>query len=121
MVADYPTAYRGHPGLAALAAIPTTWDDTKFLDGKVGEFVILARRSGAEWYVGAMTDAKARTLAVPLGFLGPGSFTAESWFDDDTSKHGLSHRLTKVITADKLTLELRAAGGALVRLVPFKQ
>jgi alpha-glucosidase len=120
MVADYPTAYRGHPGLAVLAAIPTMWDDTKFVDGKVGEFVILARRSGAEWYLGAVTDTKARAIAVPLGFLGPGSFTAESWFDDDTTKHGLGYRRTNVVATDALTVDLHPAGGALVKVAPVK-
>ena len=70
MVADYPSAYRGHPGLPVLAAVPTTWDDTKVLDAKVGEYIIIARKSGTEWHLGAMTDGKARTIHVSLRFLG---------------------------------------------------
>src|SRR5262249_28163833 len=74
MVADYPSAYRGHPGLAVLAKVPAAWDDTKFVAGSVGEFVAVARRSRDVWYVGAMTDGRGRELQVPLRFLGPGQY-----------------------------------------------
>ncbi|MBO0798707.1 MAG: glycoside hydrolase family 97 catalytic domain-containing protein, partial [Blastocatellia bacterium] len=46
MVADYPEAYQGHPGLKILAKIPTSWDDTRFLSGSVGEYIVIARRRG---------------------------------------------------------------------------
>jgi alpha-glucosidase len=120
MVADYPSAYRGHPGLPVLAAIPATWDDTKVLDAKVGEYVVIARRGGTDWHLGAMTDGKARTLAVPLGFLGPGRFSAESWVDDAAAEHGLTRRAAGVAAGDTLTLDLPAAGGAYVKLAPAK-
>ena len=56
--------------MPVLAAIPTTWDDTKVLDAKVGEYIVIARKSGTEWHLGAMTDGKARTIHVSLRFLG---------------------------------------------------
>jgi alpha-glucosidase len=118
MVADYPTAYRGHPGLPILAAIPTNWDDIRVLDAKVGEFVIIARRNGKVWYIGAMTDRNARNLRVSMQFLGPGRFTAEVWFDDMTAKYGLSRREVSVTAMDELILNLQDAGGAYLRLVP---
>ena len=117
MVADYPTAYRGHPGLPVLAAIPTTWDDIKVLEAKAGECVVIARRSGREWHVGAMTDGTARTVRVPLRFLGPGRFASASWVDDATAKFGLTRREVKVSETDTLTLDLDAGGGAYVRIV----
>jgi alpha-glucosidase len=118
MVADYPSAYRGHPALPVLAAIPTTWDDTKVLDAKVGEFVMLARRSGAIWHIGAMTDGTARNLKVPLRSLGPGRFAAEEWLDDEVAKHGLSRKDSTFNGGDELTLRLQRAGGAYVKLTP---
>jgi alpha-glucosidase len=121
MVADYPSAYRGHPGLPALAAIPTTWDDTKVLDGKVGEYVVIARRSGREWHIGAMTDGKARTVQLSLRFLAKGQFDVELWHDDERAKHGISRRGCLVTAADGLTLDLAAAGGAYVKLVPSNE
>jgi alpha-glucosidase len=118
MVADYPSAYRGHPALPVLAAIPTTWDDTRVVDAKVGEYAVLARRHGTAWHIGAMTDAKARTLMLPLQFLPPGQYRAEIWHDSAAAKHGVSRREVKLSRASALKLDLHAAGGAYVRLVP---
>jgi alpha-glucosidase len=118
MVADYPSAYRGHPGLPILAAIPTTWDDTKVLDARVGEYIVIARRSGATWYVGAMTNEKKRTFDVPLGFLSTGRFSAEIASDDDSAKHGLSISKQTVRLSDTLKLKLSSGGGSMARLVP---
>jgi alpha-glucosidase len=62
--------------------VPATWDETSVLDGKIGEHVVVARRSGEEWFVGAMTDApRGRD---PLGFLGGGAFDATIWADTPT-------------------------------------
>jgi alpha-glucosidase len=117
MVADYPTAYRGHPGLPVLAAIPTTWDDITVLEAKAGECIVIARRSGREWHVGAMTDGTARKVRVPLRFLGPGRFAAASWVDDANAKFGLTRREEKVSETDSLTIDLDAGGGAYARIV----
>jgi alpha-glucosidase len=114
MVADYPSAYRGHAALPVLARIPTTWDDTRVLAGKVGEYVVIARRSGTDWHVGAMTDSKGQSLRVPLSFLGSGRYAAELWVDDDAAKHGLSWRDTEGTAADALTVNLAPGGGAYV-------
>jgi alpha-glucosidase len=118
MVADYPTAYQGHPALAALVKIPTTWDDTKVLDGKVGEFIVIARRSGDAWHVGAMTDRQARTLKAPLQFLGPGQYRVEEWHDDGAAPYGIARRDAQTSAADELVLKLAASGGAYVKLTP---
>lgn len=120
MVADSPSAYAGHPALPVLVEIPVTWDDTRVLAGVVGEFVAIARRQGDTWHVGAMTDRKARTLRLPLDFLGLGRFTAELWVDDAAGKHGLARREAVLTAADELTLNLQAAGGAYLRLTPAK-
>ncbi len=118
MVVDYPTAYRGHPALPVLAAIPTTWDDTRVLDAKVGEFIVVARRSGTDWYIGAMTDRQPREFAVPLGSLLKGQYQANIVADDATAKSGVSMRKQMVTDRDALRLILSPAGGSLVRLSP---
>jgi len=120
MVADYPSAYRGHPALLVLAQIPTTWDDTRVLDGKVGEYAVIARRKGVDWHVGAMTDRNSRKLKLPLQFLGSGHFAGEIWTDDSGAKHGLSHRNVTLAAADELTIDLGAGGGAYLRFSPLK-
>jgi alpha-glucosidase len=116
MVADFPTAYRGHAGLLILSAIPTTWDDTKVIDASVGEFIVIARRSGSAWYVGAMTDRSERELPVPLGFLPEGRYQAEIVTDDETARNGLSIRKQPVQASDAIQLKLTSGGGALLRI-----
>lgn len=64
-----------------IASVPTTWDETVGLDGRVEEYVSIARRKGDTWYVGGMTDWNARTLTIDLGFLGEGAYTAELFRD----------------------------------------
>ena len=117
MVADYPSAYRRHPALPVLVQIPSTWDDTQVLHGRVGDWVAIARRSGDDWHVGAMAGPQARALTLPLGFLGPEEYTAEIWRDDSQAKQGLSSRVATVTAAEKLNIDMAAAGGAYIRFV----
>ncbi len=118
MVADYPSAYRGHPALPILAAIPTTWDETRVLDAKLGELIVIARRSANVWYVGAMTDGQARTLSLPLTFLSIGPHRAEEFVDDESVSTRFAIREESVTSATHLQLSLSPAGGGLVRLTP---
>ena len=79
MLSDMPSAYEKEPAaLELLAAVPTTWDETIGVDGRIGESVVVARRKGDEWWLGAMTDWTARTIEVPLAFTGGGSWEARS-------------------------------------------
>jgi len=121
MVADYPSAYRGHPALPVLAEIPVTWDDTRCPAGSVGEYVVIARRHGDDWWVGAMTDRKPREVEVSLRFLGPGRYRAESYADDPEGKHvhRLTRRIEEVGARDALKLRMGPAGGHLTRLAPI--
>jgi alpha-glucosidase len=120
MVVDYPAAYRGHPGLAMLVKIPTSWDETKFLAGKVSEYVVLARRDGVDWYVGAMNGLKGRDIDVPLRFLGTGRYRAEVFADDLEKKtaYHLVQRTEEVTAGDTLRVRLEPAGGYMVWLTP---
>jgi alpha-glucosidase len=118
MVADYPSAYRGHPALPLLVSIPTTWDDTRCLSGAVGEHVVIARRAGEQWWVGAMTDRRARDVSIPLDFLGGGRYRALVHRDDLATPSRLSVQERDVTAADTILASLAPAGGALVHLVP---
>jgi alpha-glucosidase len=119
MVADYPSAYRGHPALPILAQIPTTWNDTKVVDGMVGEFIIIARRQGSTWWIGAMTNREPRTLRIPLNFLGTGRFRSEIHSDDLTAPYHLARQTADIEPNDALTVSLVPAGGSLIRLSPI--
>lgn len=118
MAADYPSSYRGHPLLPVLVAIPSTWDDTRCLAGRPGEFIVIARRNGSEWWVGAMGGRNARQVEVPLEFLGPGRFRAEVLRDDPAAPRRFARSEERVGAADVLRAAMAPAGGLLIRLTP---
>ena len=113
--ADHPSHYRGQPGTDFLKLVPTVWDDTRVVDGVVGEHVAIVRRHGKRWFLGALTDRNPRDLAVKLDFLGPGSWIAKVWKDapdsDSVGEH-LANEERAVSSADTLKLHLARAGGA---------
>ena len=81
MLCDSPTNYLREPECTRfIAAIPTVWDETRVLDGRIGEYIVTARRKGSTWYVGGITDWTPRDLKVDLSFLG-GSRKAEIFRD----------------------------------------
>jgi alpha-glucosidase len=123
MLSDSPTAYRGEPGAEFLKVVPATWDETKVLDGKIGEYVVIARRHGADWFVGAMTD-DARKISIPLGFLGTGAYDATVYADTrDTAtvptRLGITPARLEGRSARPLELSLAAGGGAALHLRPI--
>jgi alpha-glucosidase len=120
MLSDMPTAYEGEPdALDFLKAVPTTWDETVGLDGKIGEWALLARRKGSLWWVAAMTDWSRRTVEAPTAFLDGGAWEATVWTDGpNADKVGSDYRrtTTAVTSGQPLMLELAPGGGAVVRL-----
>ena len=88
------------------------------IDGKVGSHVVMARRRGAAWYVGAMTDS-ARTLTLDLTFLPAGTFTLESWEDGpNAARNAMDYvrRTRKVTRADRVELRVAPVGGYAARI-----
>jgi alpha-glucosidase len=123
MAADLPEHYEGHPAFEFIAQVPATWDETRVLHGAVGKMITVARRHGAAWYVGSLTDESARTLDIPLDFLGDGAYTATIYADAPetdlrTNPTALDIQTRTVTDADTLTLHLVGGGGAAIRLVP---
>ncbi|GAA3703605.1 glycoside hydrolase family 97 protein [Sphingomonas cynarae] len=117
-VADTPDAYRGQPGLDFLAAVPATWDETRFLTGSIGESIAIARRRGDRWYIGAMTDT-ARRMTIPLSFLKPGRHGVRLW-GDGAAPTDVAASSSTVQADDTLTLDLAAAGGAAAIIAPLR-
>ena len=118
MMADAPSAYAGQPGLDFLAAIPTTWDETRVVTGVIGERLTIARRRGTTWYVGTMNDGQARVVAIPLRFLGAGRFAVESYSDDEHAVPAALHRRFIVTATDVIQARLAPAGGQVMRIRP---
>ena len=111
----------GFEGVELLKALPSTWDEIKFIDGYPSSHAVFARRKGADWFVGGMTD-KARTAQVALSFLAEGvSYEADIYRDGDTGSAAapgaLSIKETKTLTRkDTLSISMRQAGGFAVHL-----
>ena len=81
MVSDYFEAYKNQPGFEFIEKAPIVWDDTKVLSGEPAKFVVIARRNGNKWCVGAMTNWDTRDLEIPLSFLGQGDYEAQVFAD----------------------------------------
>jgi alpha-glucosidase len=115
MLADNPTIYmREQESTDFIAAVPTTFDQTVALDGSVGNFISMARRKGATWYAGAMTNWSARDITVDLSFLGEGSYKATIFEDGVNAGRDATDYTRKVITVtakDKLNVKMASGGG----------
>ena len=122
MLAESPSEYeRELESMEFLKAVPVVWDETRALDGRVGSHVVMARRRGAEWFVGAMTNDTARTVTLDLSFLGAGSYTLDAWVDGiNADRNAMDYRKeSKTVTSgDKIEVKLARGGGyaAILRL-----
>jgi alpha-glucosidase len=118
MVSDYPKAHEGVPGFDFVKQVPTTWDDTKVLDGTPGEFVVIARRKGGQWFVGGITNEKERTLQVPLSFLEKGSYRMTVYSDRPDVKwnpNSIQVERKELTNSDMVSVRL-APGGVAVSI-----
>jgi alpha-glucosidase len=122
-VTDDPEHYHNQPGLDFLRVVPTVWDETKVLDGAVGEHIVIARRSGKRWFVGGMTADEPYTYKLSLGFLGGGLYKAHLFLDPVSPKatyESVDESARTVAAKDTLTLPMRLAGGAALYFEPVK-
>jgi alpha-glucosidase len=123
MLADLPENYAGQPEFQFLKDVPTDWEDTKVLNGAIGEYITTVRkgRNSADWFLGSLTNEKARTLEVELSFLEKGAkYEAQIYADaagtDETHNPGEVTVTKKTVTSkDKLTLTLGGSGGTAIR------
>ena len=113
MLADTPSYYLREPEVMEfLAPVPTVWDETKVLDAKMGDYVVVARRKGREWYIGAMTDWTARTLDLDFSFLPPGNFQMDSYEDGpNADRRGNDYKKRKSDVNKNTRLKINMAGG----------
>lgn len=117
---DFPSQYQGEPEIEMFGRVPTVWDETRVLHAVPGESVAIARRSGREWYVGAITNASARTLDLPLDFLAPGvTYRATIYRDDQPTLVAVETQ--EVTRATTLSATMLATGGYTAWLEPIDQ
>jgi alpha-glucosidase len=109
------------PELEFYDHVPTVWDDTKVVHGSIGEYAVIARCSGSEWFIGGMNSGEVRSLKVPLKFLKPGKkYTAYIYYDDPSVKTRTHVGIKKQsVTSDSvLDFAMGEQGGMAVRIVP---
>jgi alpha-glucosidase len=120
MLADNPTAYKKEQeSTTFIAKVPTVFDETVSLDGKVGDYVALARRKGDTWFVGAMTNWNSRDLTIDLSFLGEGTYEAEIFNDGinaDRDATDYKREVVRVTKGDKRKVTLAPGGGWAARI-----
>ena len=121
MLCDSPSNYmREKECLEFIAGVPTVWDETKGLCGEVGKYIAMARRSGDEWYVGAMTDWTSRELVLDLTFLPEGSYEVEI-YRDGANAHRIARDYKKEVVElpsdRKLPVKMAPGGGFAAKIV----
>lgn len=111
---DQPSAYQGEPEIEFFDKVKTVWDETKVLDGQVGKYITVARKTGKDWFIGSITNNQARKITVPTAFLEKGKkYIVKSFQDDDTiqTRTKVAVKEQKIKGGDVLTFDLKASGG----------
>lgn len=125
MAADTPEVYARYPGpMQFIRDVPTDWQDTRVLNGEIGDYVTIARRprDSNDWFLGSITDENPRTLTVKLDFLDARrTYTAQVYRDGPTAtyttetRHDVAIETKRVRKGDTLSLVLAPGGGQAIR------
>ena len=121
---DLPNVYKGEKELDFWKYCPTVWDESKALQGEIGEFVVQARRSGDDWFVGAMTGLQARDITINTAdFLQKGKKYRVEIYNDDpalNTRTKVSSTVQTLKAGKVLKLHLQPSGGAALRFILVK-
>lgn len=122
MLSDSPSNYiKEQECTDFIVKIPVVWDDIKVLTGKVGDYLLLARRSGKEWFVGALTDWNSRNFDLDLSFLPAGNYEMDIFQDGinaDNYASDYKHLKKDVKSGDIIQIKLAQGGGWVARISP---
>jgi alpha-glucosidase len=125
MLADSPSNYEREPeSMSFLAPVPAIWDETLVLDARIGKTIALARRSGKEWYIGAITDWSPREMEIHFDFLEKGKFRASIFMDGvNADRHAEDYSMIEeMVHAGKMIkIRLAPGGGWAARLTPLDE
>ena len=123
MLCDTPVYYRAEPQCTAfIASVPTVWDETRIVGGRMRKWIVTARRKGSDWYVGGLTNWDSRDLDVDFSFLPEGEYLLDLFRDgvnadrkgDDYARESLT--VTK--NSAPLRIHLAPGGGFAMKLSP---
>ena len=121
MLCDSPSNYEQEPECTQfIASIPTVWDQTKALDGKVGEYAVIARRSGDDWYVGGLNNWNQRQVEIDLSFLPEGQYELVNMVDGYRANViARDFRIVKqsVDSSKKVKVTMAQGGGFAMKLI----
>ncbi len=124
MLPDSPSDYyKEQECTKFISKIPTEWDDLKVLDAKIGEQTVVARKNGDNWYIGAITNEKAKTVSFNFNFLNNGKYKLsyiEDGLNADTRAIDYRKKSTVVTKSDSITINLAPGGGWIGKLVKEK-
>lgn len=119
---DHPDHYKDQSGSEFLSQVQSVWDQTKVLNGEIGEYLTTARRADKKWFIGSMTNSSERTLTVSLNFLEKErSYKMISFSDNEETVRdaGKVEKNVKTITySDKIQIQMKAGGGFAAILIP---
>jgi alpha-glucosidase len=121
---DKPSDSQDEPELAFWDHIPTVWDESKVLTGSIGQYIAMARRTGKNWFIGAITNNDSRDLDLSLDFLQDGQeYEAVIYRDDPTAniRTHVSIEKKKVNNKTILHMRLPASGGQAIELIPLSK
>jgi alpha-glucosidase len=122
MAADLIENYEGHEAFSFIENLPATWDESVYLDAEIGEFIIVARRSGSTWYVAAITNEKKRWISIQTDFLEEGkTYNCRMLMDKPLSHYDDNPEDYMILDmdaekGDNIELKLAPGGGALLIL-----
>ncbi len=119
---DKPSSSQDEPELEFFDKVPTVWDDTKVLQGEIGQYISVARRSGNDWFVGTITNNDPRELELTFDFLPAGKKFEANLYDDDpqqTTRTKVGIKKMQVDHTTKMKVNLAASGGQAIRITPL--
>ena len=120
MLCDSPSSYAGEPEcLGFISQVPETWDNTVSLDGKIAEYVVMARCKDDTWYVGGMTGWTEKTVSLDLSFLGEGDYVMEIFRDGENADRAARDYRKDVIpvsSASVVPVKMAPGGGFAARI-----
>ncbi|MFH0759522.1 MAG: glycoside hydrolase family 97 protein [Bacteroidota bacterium] len=120
MMADSPSNYESEPECTAfIAGVPNTWDETRVLEAKVGEYIVVARRKGSDWYIGALNNNTEREFTIDLSFLPEGEKKAVIMQDGLNASRYAEDYIRfekKVSNQSALNIKLAKGGGFAARI-----
>ena len=123
MLCDAPTNYIGEEECVEfIAGLPTVFDETRIIDGRLGEYIVSARKAGDSWFVGALTNWDPREITIDLSFLPAGrtykAVIMKDGINCDRNAEDYSRETADVTAETKLRINLASGGGVAVRLDP---